>query len=206
MHHFWRVIQRRGNRNPLPPPLAQRSDRCPCGAQDGKAHGGSAGRDIRPLALSRFSRRGAVPACENRSAAPLTAPCFCHWQRSLFVPLALSRFSRRGAVPACENRSAAPGCGALLLLRASPRPRKRQTAAPAPPRLFRPLDAARLRSLTRLRCFVHWTRSARQPRLIPIRRATVSRSQLSGMLRLLPAMSSRRFSTTRPLTMATVTP
>ena len=60
--------------------------------------------------------------------------------------------------------------------------------------------------LTRLRCFVHWTRSARQPKLIPIRRATVSRSQLSGMLRLLPAMSSRRFSTTRPLTMATVTP
>ena len=67
-------------------------------------------------------------------------------------------------MPACENRSAAPGCGALLLLRASPRPRKRQTAAPAPPRLFRPLDAARLRSQPRLRCFVHWTRSARLQR------------------------------------------
>ena len=60
----------RGNRNPLPPPLAQRSDRRPSGATDGKAHGGSAGRDILTLALSRFSRRGAVPACENRSAAP----------------------------------------------------------------------------------------------------------------------------------------
>src|SRR5699024_6403458 len=31
-------------------------------------------------------RRGAVPACKNRSAAPLTAPCFVHWTRSLFVP------------------------------------------------------------------------------------------------------------------------
>src|SRR5699024_6627870 len=39
-----------------------------------------------PLALSRFLRRGAVPACKNRSAAPLTAPCFVHWTRSLFVP------------------------------------------------------------------------------------------------------------------------
>src|SRR5699024_2679831 len=80
---------------------------------------------------------------------------------SPLAPLALSRFLRRATVGACKNRSAAPGCGALLLLRASPRPRKRQTAAPAPPRLFRPLDAARLRSQPRLRCFVHWTRSAR---------------------------------------------
>ena len=39
-----------------------------------------------------------------------------------------------------------PGCGALLLLRASPRPRKRQTAAPAPLRLFLPLAAPQLRS------------------------------------------------------------
>ena len=65
-------------------------------------------------------------------------------------PLALSRFLRRGAVPACKNRSAAPGCGALLLLRASQRPRKRQTAAPALLRLFRPLDAPQLRSQRRL--------------------------------------------------------
>ena len=40
-----------------------------------------------PLALSRFLRRALVSACKNRSAAPLTAPCFCRWQRSLFVPL-----------------------------------------------------------------------------------------------------------------------
>src|SRR5699024_2722712 len=39
-----------------------------------------------PLALSRFLQRAAAGACKNRSAAPLTAPCFCHWQRSLFVP------------------------------------------------------------------------------------------------------------------------
>ena len=39
-----------------------------------------------PLALGRFLRRAAAGACKNRSATPLTAPCFCHWQRSLFVP------------------------------------------------------------------------------------------------------------------------
>ena len=39
-----------------------------------------------PLALSRFLRRATAGACKNRCAAPLTAPCFCHWQRSLFVP------------------------------------------------------------------------------------------------------------------------
>ena len=39
-----------------------------------------------PLALSRFLRRATAGACKNRSAVPLTASCFCHWQRSLFVP------------------------------------------------------------------------------------------------------------------------
>ena len=39
-----------------------------------------------PLALSRFLRRAAAGACKNRSAAPLTAPCFVRWTRSLFVP------------------------------------------------------------------------------------------------------------------------
>src|SRR5699024_3323748 len=38
------------------------------------------------------------------------------------------------------------GCGSLLLLRPSQRACKRQTAAPAPLRLFRPLDAPQLRS------------------------------------------------------------
>src|SRR5699024_5921433 len=47
-------------------------------------------------------------------------------------------------------RSAAPGCGALLLLRAPQRPHKRQTAAPALLRLFRPQDAPQLRSQRRL--------------------------------------------------------
>ena len=45
-----------------------------------------------------------------------------------------------------------------------------------------------------------------QPRLMPMRRATVSRSQFSGTLRVLPAMSARRFSVTWRFTMATVTP
>ena len=39
-----------------------------------------------PLALSRFLRRGAAPACKNRSAAPNTAPCFVHRTRSLCLP------------------------------------------------------------------------------------------------------------------------
>ena len=38
------------------------------------------------------------------------------------------------------------GCGALFLLRPSPRACKKQTAAPAPLRLSRPLDAPQLRS------------------------------------------------------------
>ena len=41
------------------------------------------------------------------------------------------------------------GCGTLLLLRASLRPRKRQTAAPAPLRLFLPQAAPQLRSPAR---------------------------------------------------------
>ena len=45
-----------------------------------------------------------------------------------------------------------------------------------------------------------------QPRLMPMRRATVSSSQPSGTLRVLPAMSARRFSVTWRFTMATVTP
>ena len=39
-----------------------------------------------------------------------------------------------------------PGCGALFLLRAAEAPLQKQTAAPAPPRLFLPQAAARLRS------------------------------------------------------------
>ena len=42
------------------------------------------------------------------------------------------------------------GCGTLLLLRASLRPRKRQTAAPAPLRLFLPQAAPQLRSPARV--------------------------------------------------------
>ena len=45
-----------------------------------------AGVSPAPLALSRFLRRALVSACKNRSAAPLTAPCFVRWTRSLFVP------------------------------------------------------------------------------------------------------------------------
>ena len=39
-----------------------------------------------PLALSRFLRRGAVPACKNRSAAPASPRCFCRRQRSAQLP------------------------------------------------------------------------------------------------------------------------
>ena len=46
-----------------------------------------------------------------------------------------------------DSPSLGPGCGALFLLRAAQRPRKMQTAAPAPPRLFLPQAAPRLRSL-----------------------------------------------------------
>ena len=57
-----------------------------------------------PLALSRFLRRATAGACKNRSAAPLTAPCFCHWQRSLFVPLtAQSRTRGAYRLPFIDN-------------------------------------------------------------------------------------------------------
>ena len=42
---------------------------------------------VKPLALSRFLRCGAAPACKNRSAAPAAAPCFIHWMRSPPLPL-----------------------------------------------------------------------------------------------------------------------
>ncbi len=82
--------------------------------------------------------------------APLSAARFPPQSASLTAPLALSRFLRRGAVPACKNRSAAPGCSTLFLLRASQRTRKKQTAAPAPLRLFRPQGAPQLRSHSQL--------------------------------------------------------
>ena len=139
-----------------------------------------AGRHVRPAGhiQGNFPARVCEPLCGECAGGGAETFSLPLWLRGAVKahgrsagqnvpPLALSRFSLRDAKRPCENRSAAPD---------SPR------------------------------CFVRRTRSARQPRLIPIRRATVSRSQLSGMLRLLPAMSSRRFSTTRPLTMATVTP
>ena len=45
-----------------------------------------------------------------------------------------------------------PGCGALFLRRATAGACKKQTAAPAPPRLFLPQAAARLRSPPPYRC------------------------------------------------------
>ncbi len=88
-----------------------------------------------PLALGRFSRRGAVPACENRSAAPNTAPCFIHRMRSLCLPLLrFGCFCRRQRLscaasftslflPQAALGSAAPCGGALnqkLLLLTEP--------------------------------------------------------------------------------------
>ena len=60
---------------------------------------------------------------------------------------------------------------------------------------FQGAGAKRLRGLG---CF--------HPRLTPMRRATVSSSQPSGTLRVLPAMSSRRLAVMWLLTRATVTP
>ena len=103
------------------------------------------------------------------TAVLLRFPKFsAHWMSRKFRPLRHSRLpvsstgrGRRscllrlanfpgGHECPCENWSAAPGCGTLLLLRASQRSRKRQTAAPAPPRLFLPQAAPRLRSQRRL--------------------------------------------------------
>ena len=55
-------------------------------------------RPIKPLALSRFLRRGAGPACKNRSAAPNTTPCFVHWTRSLCLPRGCAAAPRTGAL------------------------------------------------------------------------------------------------------------
>ena len=122
-----------------------------------------------PLALGRFSRRGAVPACENRSAAPNTAPCFIHRMRSLCLPLLrFGCFCRRQRLaqlqtptkmhgarpPVRRNVSAArvarypvkPLALSRFLRRAAAGACKNRSAAPA---------AAP--------CFVHWTRSPPLP-------------------------------------------
>ena len=64
----------------------------PCFIRRRRRFGGAAthpffgSRGFCSLALSRFSRRDALRPCENRSAAPTTAPSLCHWQRSLLLP------------------------------------------------------------------------------------------------------------------------
>ena len=75
----------------------------------------------------------------------------CGEERSLYI----YAFSIISAFffPLCSGplrRLRRHGCGALLLLRASLRPRKRQTAAPAPLRLFHPQDVPQLRSPARV--------------------------------------------------------
>ena len=63
------------------------------------------------------------------------------------------------------------GCGSLLLLRPSQRACKRQTAAPAPLRLFRPLDAPQLRS--------PWGQNLVLNRALAARRLAHSQRQIS---------------------------
>ena len=75
-----------------------KADRCPCSASAVSAAGSASaaqpaallmfprGCAAGPLALSRFLRRGAVPACKNRSAAPASPRCFCRRQRSAQLP------------------------------------------------------------------------------------------------------------------------
>ena len=60
--------------------------RCDARSKNRAPQPGREGPPYCPLALSRFLRRGAAPACKNRSAAPNTAPCFVHWTRSLCLP------------------------------------------------------------------------------------------------------------------------
>ena len=81
--------------------------------------------------------------------------CARHTKRKEWGGLALSGpagrgygalFLLRSPVNVALSGPAGHGCGALFLLRGSPPACKKQTAAPAPLRLSRPLDAPQLRS------------------------------------------------------------
>src|SRR5699024_8816094 len=76
-------------------------------------------------------------------------------------------------LPACAGQKFLPpgGCGSLLLLRPSQRACKRQTAAPAPLRLFRPLDAPQLRS--------PWGQNGARNRALAARRLAHSQRSIS---------------------------
>ena len=112
-------------------------------AYNGVNHHRKAGNHLCRLSSSRApSAWPAFCVCcsASRKARKLINPCPRFFKRGggfllvfstglvLDFPLVLSRFSRRAAVRPCENWSTAPGCGALFLLRASLRPRKKQTA------------------------------------------------------------------------------
>ena len=94
-----------------------------------------------PLALSQFSLRGTVPPCENWSAAP---GCRCPNMRRgtrpacIFGRLPLLRF---GCFCRRQRLSSAASGGSLYHPLDAV-----AAAAPAPPRLFLPQAAARLRS------------------------------------------------------------
>ena len=95
-----------------------------------------------------------VPQAQTPGASrSVTVPRNCRRPGNGMVPikvlLRLANFLCGHECP-CENWSATPGCGALLLLRASPHSRKRQTTAPTPARLFLPRAAPRLRCQRRL--------------------------------------------------------
>ena len=146
--------------------------RCPVFAARGVARLQKADRI--PLALSRFLRRGAVPACKNRSAAPNTAPCFVHRTRSLCLPLlrfgCFCRRQRSAAQPSAPSGApAACGRGPLALsqfsLRAAVRPCENWSAAPASPRcICRRQRSAQLPPVGGLwasDCFLHRSASRR---------------------------------------------
>ena len=117
--------------------------RCPVFAA---RHGGRLQKADRvPLALGRFSRRGAVPACENRSAAPNTAPCFVRRTRSLCLPLLrFGCFCRRQRLSCAARRpqmfprgcAAGPLALSRFLRRGAVPACKNRSAAPASPRCF----------------------------------------------------------------------
>ena len=116
-----------------------------------------AGGPLPPGCRCPNMRRGSRPACIFGRLPLLRLACFCRRQRlGCAAPSGpAQRPSGRKGRTALKAKAQSlyfnydlypPGCGALFLLRGSRPACKKQTAAPAPPRLFLPQAAARLRS------------------------------------------------------------
>ena len=113
-----------------PDPLPQRGQKRPCG--------GPAERVKRPPALSgpkEYKHKHSIQGKHFKASAQAGAFLLPSHRRRVFSPL---------------RRRRRHGCGALFLLRPSLRACKKQTAAPAPLRLFLPQAAPQLRSPARV--------------------------------------------------------